>query len=494
MSFYHSIKSNLIGPIPFFLFLLSGIIFLAFLFSSCAVNPVTGKQELMLLSEQDEIRLGEKTDREIIKQYGLYEDRSLNEYLNELCKSLGKVSHRPHLNFQLKIIDTPIINAFAVPGGYIYFTRGILAALNSEAELAGVIGHEIGHITARHSAQQYSKAQLAQIGLGLGSIFVDSPLLTQLGAFGVELLFLKFSRDNEREADRLGVEYASKVGYDATSLASFFEMLNNMSPGADKSGLPDWFSTHPSPENRIPMVRSEAYKWQNTLNYRQYKVERERYLRKIDGLIYGEDPRQGYVSEGIFYHPLLKFQFPVPSQWNVINRPAQVEIVSDLKDALLFLSISSASSAREAVSSFVTKNRPNVIQSEPAVINKFSAFRLVSEIRSQNDALIFLSYFIEKDKKVFVFHGLSTPKRFQNYKRVFEGTIQGFKELTDPKRIGVSPYRVRIRQVKTSNQVESVLRSFGVSNEKIKENVLINGLSPGQIVPSGTLIKVIEKD
>lgn len=475
------------------LLVLAGWIGFLFMFPSCAVNPVTGRQELMLLSEQDEIRLGRETDTEIIKQYGLYEDPKLSEYLNEICQRIAKVSHRPQLNYQLKIIDASVVNAFAVPGGYLYFSRGILAALNNEAELAGVMGHEIGHIAARHSAQQYSKAQLAQIGLGLGSILVDSPLLTGLAQFGVGMLFLQFSRDNEREADRLGVEYASKAGYDASQLANFFETLDRMNPGSDRSGLPGWFSTHPSPEDRIPAVRKGAKEWQRNLSFKEYKVDQERYLRKIDGLVYGEDPRQGYVADQTFYHPILKCQFPIPYQWKVKNKPSQVEIMNESGEALILFSISPHPSAREVARSFMSKNRPNVIQSEPIEIQGFSSYRLLSEIRTQKDALRILSYFIEKDKKVFVFHGVSTPGRFQNYGRTFETTIHGFKELSDPKRIEVLPQRIRIRRVEMTDRIESLLRSHGVPEGKIKENLLINGLSPGQIVPSHSLIKVIEK-
>ncbi len=477
----------------FLLFFFGGVLCLIFLIPSCAVNPVTGKQELMLLSEEDEIRLGRETDVEIIRQYGLYEDPQLSAYLNEIGQRIAKVSHRPQLNYQFKIIDASVVNAFAVPGGYLYFSRGILAALNNEAELAGVVGHEIGHIAARHSAQQYSKAQLAQIGLGLGSILIDSPLLIGVAQFGVGMLFLRFSRDHEREADRLGVEYASKAGYDASQLANFFEMLNRMNPGSDRSGLPGWFSTHPSPEDRIPMVRTGAKEWQQKLYFREYKVEQERYLRKIDGLLYGEDPRQGYVTDQTFFHPLLRFQFPVPSQWKVRNKPSQVELINDSGEALILFSISPAPSAKEGARSFISKNRPLVIQSEPMEVQGFSSYRLLSEVRTQKEALRILSYFIEKDKKVFVFHGVSTPGRFQNYARVFETTMRGFRELSDPKRIEVAPQRIRIRQVKMSDRIEVILRSYGVPEEKIKENILINGLNPGQMVPSSSFIKVIEK-
>jgi predicted Zn-dependent protease len=203
---------------------------------SCAANPVTGKRELMLLSESDEIKLGQETDLQVVSEYGLYEDLGLTADLNGICQHLGKLSHRPNLTYHFKVLDASVVNAFAAPGGYVYFTRGILATLNNEAELAGVMGHEIGHITARHSAHQYSQAQLAQIGLGMGSL-IGPGVLSGLAQLGVGMLFMRFSRDNERQADDLGVEYSSRAGYDANEMANFFETLERMNPGSDRSGL-----------------------------------------------------------------------------------------------------------------------------------------------------------------------------------------------------------------------------------------------------------------
>src|SRR4030067_2124818 len=162
---------------------------------SCAANPVTGKRDLMLLSETDEVKLGQETDLQVVREYGIYEDPKLTAYLNGICQRLGKLSHRPNLTYQFKILDASVVNAFAVPGGYVYFTRGILAALNSEAELAGVMAHETGHIAARHSAKQYSRAQLAQVGLGVGGLFIDSPALSGLVQLGAGRPVLRFNRE-----------------------------------------------------------------------------------------------------------------------------------------------------------------------------------------------------------------------------------------------------------------------------------------------------------
>jgi len=472
-----------------------GFCLVGFLFGipSCAVNPVSGKQELMLLSETDEINLGRGTDLRIIQEYGLVEDQKLVAYLNDICQRLGKISHRPNLDYHFKILDVPVVNAFAVPGGYVYFTRGILAVVNSEAELTGLVGHEIGHITARHSAKQYSKAQLAQLGLGMGSIFADSSIISGMAQLGMGMLFLRFSRDNERQADDLGVEYSSKLGYDATHMAIFFETLERMNPGSDRSGLPGWFSTHPSPENRVPAVRKKAKEWQEKLNQRNLIINRDIYLKQIDGLIFGDDPRQGYVEENVFYHPSLRFQFPVPTKWKLNNKPSQVQMTSEGQDAIILLFVTTGSSSRESASTFINRSGASVVRSDATLVNGLPSHRVISDIQTQQSVLRVMSTFIEKDKKVFVFHGVTYRHLYPRYEAAFDHTLSQFKDLSDPKRIDVKPDRIRIRAVRTPDTLENALRRLGVQNEKLKEMVLLNGGNPNQMIPANTLVKVVEK-
>jgi predicted Zn-dependent protease len=447
----------------------------------------------MLLSETEEIKLGRETDAQVIKQYGIYEDPKVTAYLNNICQRLARVSHRPHLVYHFKILDASVVNAFAVPGGYVYFTRGILATVNSEAELAGLIGHEIGHITARHSAKQYSKAQLAQLGLGVGSIFIDSQILSGLAQVGVGMFFLRFSRDNEREADDLGVEYSSKVGYDATQMASFFQTLERMSPGSDRSGLPGWFSTHPNPENRVPIVRERAKEWQQRLHQKDLILNRDIYLKQIDGLIFGDDPRHGYVEENIFYHPEKRVQFPVPAKWKLNHKPSQVQMVSEGQEAAILFNESPFSSPGEAASIFTTQYKAHVIRSDAVKVNGLSSERVIADIQTQQKVLRVMSYFIEKDQKVFIFNGLSPSGIYPKYETIFDSTMRQFKELSDPKKINVKPDRIRVYATRAPDTLGNTLRSFGVPNEKLKEMALLNGRDLNQAIPANTLIKVVEK-
>ena len=462
--------------------------------ASCAVNPVSGQRELMLISESEEIQLGGQTDADVVRQFGIYQDQKLNAYINGLGQRMAKVSHRPQLAYQFKVLDVAVVNAFAVPGGYVYFTRGILATLNSEAELAGVMGHEIGHITARHSAQQISRAQLAQMGMAMGSIFSETfGALSGLTGMGMQMLFLKFSRDNERQADDLGVEYASKVGYDASQMASFFETLNRMNPHSDKSGLPSWFSTHPNPEDRERVVRERSREWQQRLGQKEPKIGRDTYLRHIDGLVFGEDPRQGYVDDGVFYHPQLRFQFPVPRNWNVNNTPSQVQMVSKQRDAAILLAITSGTSPRQAAIHFAEKYQASVIKYEGRKVNGLSAYRLISDIRTQGGLVRVMSYFIAKDKYIYVFHGLSSPQSFEGHASLFERTMGQFRHLTDQKRINVEPDRIRIRATKNAGTMGSALRSLGVPEKEHENMALLNGKSLKDPIPAHTMIKVVQK-
>jgi predicted Zn-dependent protease len=462
--------------------------------ASCAVNPVSGQRELMLMSEDKEVQLGGQTDVDVVRQFGIYGDQKLNAYVNGLGQRMAKVSHRPHLGYHFKVLDISIVNAFAVPGGYVYFTRGILASLNSEAELAGVMGHEIGHITARHSAQQYSRAQLAGIGMAVGSIVSpEFRALSGLTGMGVQMLFLKFSRDNERQSDDLGVEYATKVGYDASQMANFFETLDRMNPHSDKSGLPGWFSTHPNPEDREKVVRAKTREWQQKLGQKNPKVGRNEYLRHIDGLVFGEDPRQGYVDDGMFYHPQLRFQFPVPRNWNVNNTPLQVHMAPKQGGAEIVLSVTSGTSPRQAAINFAEKYQAGVIKYDGRKVNGLSGYRLISDIATQGGVVRILSYFIRKDNYIYVFHGRSWVNSFDGYLNLFDRTMGQFRHLTDRKRINVHPDRIRIKTAKGADTMGNVLRSMGVPEKERKEIALLNGKSLNDPIPANTMIKVVEK-
>ncbi len=459
---------------------------------SCAVNPVTGERQLMLLSEQDEIALGKQTDAEIVKTYGIYRDSELDRYIQNLGKEMAKVTHRPGLPYEFKVLDTPVVNAFAVPGGYIYFTRGILAYFNNEAELAGVMGHELGHIAARHSAVQYSRSTLANLGLGVGSMLSERfRQYAGLAQFGVGMLFLKFSRDNERQADDLAVEYSIKTGYEAQAMADFFETLKRLNPGSGQSALPQWFSTHPNPENRVQAVREKSAAWKVKASGSRYVYNAKSYLQKLDGLVVGQDPRQGYVEGNAFYHPQLKFVFPVPSSWKVNNTPSQVQLMSKPEDALIMLTISKGSTPSQAGDEFVQQTNATVLSRQAVRVNGMRAQKLLTELTDEQQVLRVLSYFIKKDNAVYVLHGLCAKENFSAYGSIFTNTMEGFNALADPAKINVTPRRLQIKTATRSGSAREVLSRMGTRSQQLSEVAVLNGLELDERVEKGSLIKTI---
>jgi predicted Zn-dependent protease len=469
--------------------------FLAALFTSCAVNPVTGKRQLMFMSERQEINLGREYDPQITAAFGLYENEPLMAFMTEKGTEMGKLSHRPNLEYHFRILDSPVINAFAVPGGYIYFTRGILAQFSNEAEMIGVLGHEMGHITARHSASRQTKQQLGQLLL-LGGMIASEEFRRygEVAMAGMQLLFLSFSREDERESDRLGVEYASKLGYDASEMANFFEVLQRMNLASDNAGIPNFLSTHPSPDDRYENVLEETANWQEEIGKTEWEVNTENYLRMIDGMVFGEDPRQGYVEGNVFYHPELHFQFPFPAGWELENSPLQVRIGPEERNALMVFSISDQKSLDMAARASLQQLELNVIDSRSTTVNGMPAIAVLSEqsARGQEQNIRVLSYFIDYQGTYYIFHGVSAVADFDRFSGVFETTMTNFDRLTDRSKLNVEPRRISVRRVQRAATLAEVFRSMGVAQEDMEEFSFLNNMELTEQVPAGRLIKIAQ--
>jgi predicted Zn-dependent protease len=461
---------------------------------ACALNPVTGKRELMLMSASDELAMGQQTDPQILRTYGKYEDADLARYVAALGKKIGALSHQPNLAYSIQVLDSPVVNAFAVPGGYVYLTRGILAYLNDEAELAGVVAHEIGHIAARHSAQQYSKAQFAQLGLGLGSALSKTfRKYAGVAQAGVGLLFLSFSRSDEREADALGVEYSAKAGYDSNHMANLFDSLERLNPGEGQGGLPGWFSTHPNPENRIAAIRRDTQVWREKIQQTRFAVNRDQYLQQIDGIVFGEDPRQGYVEGNVFYHPELRFQFPVPAGWKVNNTASQVQMFNQDQNAVILFSMAPEKTPAAAADAFLKESQAVVVKSERAQVNRMPAHRIISDVTTEQGVIRVMSYFIQKGQTVYAFLGYTEQSRFNGYSSVFEQTMGRFNNLTDSRKINVKADRLDVRRTTTQGSLRQALRKFGEPENQGEALAIINGMRLDDAVPNNTFLKVVVK-
>ena len=464
---------------------------------SCAVNPVTGKKELSLMSEEKEIALGKQSDPSIVASFGLYDAPKIQAFINEKGQEMAKISHRSHLNYEFKVLDSPVINAFAVPGGYVYFTRGILAHFSNEAEFAGVLGHEIGHITAKHGVRQQASQILSQIGL-IGGVILTKGEGAQELSQAIGLLSLKNSRAHESESDKLGVEYSTAVGYDANKMANFFFTLNRM---REKSGqrIPTFQSTHPDPLNRYENVKRMSTEAQKKLGVSNLAVNRNSYLRMIDGLMYGEDPQQGYVEDDFFYHPGMKFKFPVPREWRTANSPQQFQMADKDGKAMMVLTLGK-DSPQASLTAFNEQVKLQAISSQNVRVNGYNAIRQEAKPapqqqqqgqQQQQQDIRVLSYAIQFGNSVFMIHGVAAATDYPNYQRTFEYTMTRFDELRDPAKINRVADEIKIEEVRRAGTLDQVLRYFNMPADRLEEIALVNSMKLTDQIPTGTLIKTV---
>lgn len=474
--------------------------------SACARNPVTGKREINLMSTEQEIAIGKESHPSVVATMGLYEDKNLQAFMNEKGKAMAKISHRPDLPYQFYIVDSPIVNAFAVPGGYVYFTRGILAHFNNEAEFAGVLGHEIGHITAKHAARSQKSQLLSTIALIGGAVLAPQVVGQNIEALqqGIGLLSLKYSRDHESESDKLGVEYSSKIGYDARQMADFFGTLKRLS---EKSGqaIPQFMSTHPDPGNRYTRVHELAKEYQ-AKNPASYQVDRDQYLRLINGIMYGEDPKQGFVENGYFYHPELRFQFPVPGSWQSQNSPSQFQMAAKDGKSAMILTLAKGSSLDEAAQNLVKELSLNVLENSKTTINGNPAYVLISRQQQQQQqqgqpqqqqdpktALQIGTWLIQYNNAVYALHGLSAGADFSSSYSTFKQVAENFRSLSDPDKLNRKPERVYVKSSPRDGSFREVITALGVPASRVEEAGILNGLKADDRVARGSLVKIISR-
>jgi predicted Zn-dependent protease len=479
-----------------------------FLILSCAVNPVTGQKQISFMSEAQEIAIGKESDPSVIAQFGLYPNDTLQNFIKQKGQEMVKVSHRPELKFEFRLLDSDVLNAFAVPGGYVYFTRGIMAHFNNEAQFAGVLGHEIGHVTARHSAQQYTKQMLSQVALIGGMIFSEKLRgMADQAMQGMQLLFLKFSRDDETQSDKLGVNYSSSIGYDAREMAEFFNTLDRVSSKGEGGRIPEFMSTHPDPGNRYVNVKNLATEWQKQKGATNLKINRDDYLKMIDGLVYGEDPRQGYVDKttNIFYQLEMKFQFSIPKDWQYQNAPTQVQTGSPDGNAMLTLTLSSQKTL-EATAADIIKNYQlkQLTQGVSQKVNGLDTYHFLSQYgeaqqtqtqtqqtQQQQQILAVHTTLISYKGNIYVFLGITDFNMYNNYKASFIYATNGFKEITDQTKLNVVPERIRIVKTNNTNSLAQILSMNDMPPSRHEELAILNGMNTNTQVPAGTLIKVL---
>lgn len=454
---------------------------------TCATNPVTGKSELSLVSESQEIQMGQDEAKQVVSSIGLVADPELQAYVSRIGKELAAHTERPNLPWSYQVVNEPVVNAFALPGGPVFITRGILAHFNSEAEMASVLGHESGHIAARHSVQQISRSELAQLGLGVGSIL--SPTVAKYGGIasaGLSVLFLKFSRDDESQADALGFRYALSDGYDVRAMEDVFNTLERIS-GSD-GRVPTWQSTHPSPVNRI--ADTEARLAKVTIDLNKAKLNRDVYLRQIDGLTFGDDPRQGFFEGNAFYHPDLRFQIIFPQGWATQNLPDAVLAGSPNKDAIIQLTVGPQTPPGDAASKFLAQQGMQSSGARALTINGFSAAQGNFTAQTDNGAVEGIVTFLNYAGGSYQILAYTPSGKLSSYDAAFRRTTASFDRLTDQSKLNRQAATIRIVTLPRQMTLNEFYQAYP-STVPVEEIALINGVQKSTVLTRGMLVKQV---
>ena len=464
------------------------------LVAACATNPATGKRQINLMSEAQEISAGQEGDAQVKKEMGVYSDANLQTYINSIGMKLAAVSERPALPWHYSVADTPAVNAFALPGGPIYITRGILPFLNDEAQLAGVLGHETGHVTARHAAQQYTRAIGGTIGLVALGIFV--PGGQQLGGLaeqGLGVLFLKYSRGDESQADQLGVRYTSHAGWDPAGIPEMLTTLARIDEASGQTkGVPNWLETHPEPLQRVKDIQPAVQ--EAAAGRTDFARNQDALFSAIDGIIYGDNPDQGIVRGASFIHPPLHFRIDFPSGWDIQNNPDQVIAKAPGADVYMLLEQVEMprGSGIENIARAQMQNAGFRIQSgSRQEVNGLDAFigLYTGALQGLGNVMMRAAHIVHNGN-VYLVAGFSAANVFSPLDDAILRSIRTFRPMTAAEAESVHPNRVDIYVVRGGDSWQSIAeRSGGV----IKPSTLaiMNGAEPASEPTVGRRIKIV---
>ncbi len=454
------------------------------------------------MSEQEEISLGRKTSQEVLQHYSVYDDPALQAYVESVGRKLAANSHRQDLVYRFTVLDSREVNAFALPGGYIYITRGLMSFLNSEAELAAVLGHEIGHVTARHAVRQYSVAQLANIGATLGAIFIPGMnaagnQLVQL--FGTVML-RGYGRDHELEADQLGAEYLARSDYNPKAILDVIRVLKNQelfetrlakAEGREPNIYHGLFSTHPDNDTRLQEVVAYADKYYNPdLTY----IGREEYLDKINGMVFGDSAREGILRGRTFYHADLGFVLQFPQNWNVSNHPDRLIITAPGGTALMQMAVEDINKRISPREFMVTRLGLKQIEHDTALtIHDLQAHTGLAPINTSYGYRTARFTVIYLKDRAFILAGVAKDtKTAAEYDQYFLESAQSFHEMTEAEHTLARPLHLKIFQADSATSFKALSTSSPLDIFPEEQLRLINALFPQGEPQTGMLIKVIE--
>jgi predicted Zn-dependent protease len=385
-------------------------------------------------------------------------------------------------------VNDASVNAFALPGGFIFVTRGLMTAINDEAELATVVGHEIGHVTNRHSVQQMSKAELAQIGLVAGSILSsDIAKMAGLASQGLSLLFLKYSRDAENQADKAGFRYALNANYNVSEMANVFQTLDRMSQASGGGKLPEWLSTHPDPGTRVQNTEQRLDTLSRSLA--NTITNRDVYLQHIAGMTYGEDPRQGFFEGSTFYHPDLRFQLTYPQGWQTQNTPDAVAAISPQQDAIIQLGLAGQTPPQQAAQQFLSQQGVQAGNTSTQPVNGLPAASGYFQAQTEQGTIQGIVTFLSYNGNTYGLLGYAPSGKFSQYDQIVQQTIRSFGPLTNQAALSVQPAKLELVKLPRQMTLEEFNRQYP-STIPVEQLAIINEVeSAATVIPQGRIVK-----
>ncbi|MEX6503838.1 M48 family metalloprotease [Pseudomonas zhanjiangensis] len=462
----------------------------------CAQNPATGRSDFVLMSEQEELELGRRYSQEILKQYPRYPDEKLQAYVQQVGERVARHSHRSQLDYRFTVVDSPDINAFALPGGYIYIHRGLLAYLNSEAELAAVLGHEVGHVTARHSVQQQSQSsawnvlgQAVAIGTGIGAV---GDLTNVLGNAVVR----GYGRDMELEADGLGAQYLARSGYDPQAMIEVVKVLKSQEDfardqaatqgqeGRAASGYHGLFDTHPDNDQRLQQVLGPA----QALATGRQEISRETFLQHLQGLPFGDSAASGVRRGQQFYHAGLNVTLAFPNGWDIINRP----------DALI-----GRAADQQAFVVFSLEANPERLSPAKWLAQRVGGERLVDGKALSQAGLRGYSALVagtparrvavlQQGERVYLFiAAVRGHAALASRDAEFQQVIGSLRPLTDAERPLAEPLRLALVRAKAGQTMADLARQSKLPGDAEATLRLLNNLYPAGEPSAGSWLKLV---
>lgn len=472
--------------------------------AGCSTNPATGQQSFTaFMSQKKEAEVGAEEHPKILGQFGgAYDDIDIGLYIARIGSQLAVLSEMPNIKWRFTVLNDYRVNAFALPGGYIYITRGLLALAENEAEVAGVLAHEIGHVTARHSAQRYSTAMATNIGLTvLGALGSAAGLPTGVGriaSFGAQAALQQYSQSQEMEADMLGARYLMRAGYSSDGMTNFLRKLKAHSElearQQDREGVShNIMSTHPRTEDRV----NQAINLARRATVKEPKVGREVYLKMIDGLVFGDDLSQGVRRGRSFLHPELRLAFKVPPRFVMFNSPRNVVAYGPSKSRIIFDMVDREKAAKVASLTKYLANSwgSNLINPEPAEsldVNGLRGATMSGQISAEagrRDVRLVAVRLAAKKIVRFVF--ITKPPNTESLGTEFRRTTYSFRRLSPEEAAAVRPLRVRIRNVEAGDTIDRLAAHYPIERFQRDWFELLNSVGPDQKLLPGQKIKIV---